>query len=122
MFILYAIPIGVVAGFLVGGRLDGLGATRLHWVPLILLGLLLQVAIFSDAVGRAVGDAGPAIYIASAVFRPLARPPVRQPEQWFRPAFLNFIHIDSPDQAGCLQRPRDMRPAARLRSCRRISP
>ena len=66
MFILYAIPIGIVAGFLVGGRLDGLGALRLHWVPLILLGLLLQVAIFSDAIGRAVGDAGPAIYIASA--------------------------------------------------------
>ena len=66
MFILYAIPIGIVAGFLVGGRLDGLGALRLHWVPLILLGLLLQVAIFSDAIGRAVGGAGPAIYIASA--------------------------------------------------------
>ena len=51
MFILYAIPIGIVAGLLVGGRLDGLGAVRLHWVPLILLGLLLQVAIFSDTIG-----------------------------------------------------------------------
>ena len=70
MFILYAIPIGILAGFLAGGRLDGLGRLRLRWVPLILLGLLVQVAIFTDAVGRLVGDAGPAIYVAStaAVF------------------------------------------------------
>ena len=34
-------------------------------MPLILLGLLVQVAVFTDAIGRAVGDAGPAIYVAS---------------------------------------------------------
>ena len=58
MFILYAIPIGIVAGLLTGGRLGRLGELRLRWVPLILLGLAVQVAIFTDAVGRAVGDAG----------------------------------------------------------------
>ena len=67
MFILYAIPIGIVAGYLLGGRLD---ASRRAAAPLgaarSLLGLLLQVAIFSDAIGRAVGDAGPAIYVASS--------------------------------------------------------
>ena len=70
MFILYAIPVGLVIGALAGGRLDGLTALRLRWVPLILLGLLAQVAIFTDAGGRLVGDAGPAIYVAStaAVF------------------------------------------------------
>lgn len=65
MFVLYAIPIGIVAGYLIGGRLDRLAGLRLRWVPLILIGLLVQVAIFTDAVGRAVGDAGPAIYVAS---------------------------------------------------------
>jgi len=65
VFVLYAIPIGIVAGYVVGGRLDRLSTLRLRWVPLILIGLLVQVAIFTDAVGRAVGDAGPAIYVAS---------------------------------------------------------
>jgi hypothetical protein len=70
VFILYAIPVGIVIGFLAGGRLDRLADLRLRWVPLILLGLLVQVAIFTDAIGRLVGDAGPAIYVAStaAVF------------------------------------------------------
>ena len=67
MFILYAIPIGIVAGYLIGGRLDRLSQLRLRWAPLMLLGLALQIGIFSEAIGRAVGDAGPAIYIASAV-------------------------------------------------------
>jgi Family of unknown function (DUF5317) len=70
MFVLYAIPIGILAGYLLGGRLDRLARLRLHWVPLILLGLALQVAIFTDAGGRLVGIAGPDLYIAStaAVF------------------------------------------------------
>lgn len=70
MFVLYAIPGGILAGYLLGGRLDRLSGLRLRWVPLILVGLLVQVAIFTEAGGRAVGDAGPAIYIAStaAVF------------------------------------------------------
>jgi hypothetical protein len=67
VFILYAIPIGILAGYLVGGRLDRLGELGLRWVPLMLLGLALQIGIFSETIGRAVGDAGPAIYIASAV-------------------------------------------------------
>ena len=65
MFVLYAIPIGIVIGLLAGGRLGRLAELRLRWVPLILLGLAVQVAIFTDAVGRAIGDAGPALYVAS---------------------------------------------------------
>jgi len=65
LFILYAIPIGIVIGLLAGGHLARLGELRLRWVPLILMGLAVQVAVFTDAGGRAVGDAGPAIYVAS---------------------------------------------------------
>ena len=70
MFVLYAIPIGILAGYLLGGRLDRLAELRLRWVPLILLGLAVQAVIFTDAGGRLVGGAGPALYIAStaAVF------------------------------------------------------
>jgi hypothetical protein len=67
VFVLYAIPIGIVTGLLLGGSLARLSELRLRWVPLILLGLLVQVAIFSDAAGPTVGDAAPAVYIASAV-------------------------------------------------------
>jgi len=65
MFILYAIPIGVVIGYLLGGRLERLSALRLRWVPLVLLGLVVQVAIFTVAIGRLVGAAGPALYVGS---------------------------------------------------------
>jgi hypothetical protein len=65
MFILYAIPIGIGIGYLLGGRLDRLATLRLRWAPLILAGLAIQVAIFTDAGGRLAGDAGPAIYTAS---------------------------------------------------------
>ena len=82
MFILYAIPIGIVAGYLVGGRLERLGALRLRWAPLALLGLAIQVLIFSEPVSRLVGDAAPAMYVAStaivliAVLRNVAIPGV----------------------------------------------
>lgn len=67
MFILYAIPIGIVVGLLLGGRLERLGELRLRWVPLMLVGLAVQIAIFSDAGGRLVGDAGPTVYVASTL-------------------------------------------------------
>lgn len=66
MFILYAIPIGIVFGYLLGGRLERLGGLRLHWAPLALAGLAVQ-SRSSDPVGRLVGDAGPAIYVGSSV-------------------------------------------------------
>ena len=65
MLLLYAIPIGLAAGFLGGGRLDGLAAFRLHWAPLIVAGLLVQVALFSEIGGRLVGGLSPAIYVGS---------------------------------------------------------
>ena len=80
MFILYAIPIGIVVGYLLGGRLEGLNRLRFHWAPLALLGLAIQVALFSDPLAEVVGDGGPPIYVAStaavlvAVLRNLKMP------------------------------------------------
>jgi hypothetical protein len=67
MFILYAVPIGIVAGLLLHGRLDRLGDLRLRWAPLAVLGLVAQVALFAAPIGTAVGDAAPAIYVASTI-------------------------------------------------------
>lgn len=67
MFILYAIPIGILAGYLLGGRLGRLADLRLRWIPLALIGLLIQVALFSDWLGVDLGDAAPVVYVASNV-------------------------------------------------------
>jgi hypothetical protein len=67
MFILYAVPIGLVAGLLLHGRLDRLGDLRLRWAPLAVLGLVAQLALFVAPFGAAVGDAAPQIYVASTI-------------------------------------------------------
>jgi len=67
MFILWAIPIGIVAGYLIGGRLERLGDLRVRWAPLVLLGLAIQVVLFTEPVGTWVGDATPAVYVGSTV-------------------------------------------------------
>jgi hypothetical protein len=67
MFILYAIPIGLLLGFATGGRLAGLSTLRIRWAWLAVAGLALQIALFSEPLGSAVGDAGPALYVASNV-------------------------------------------------------
>jgi hypothetical protein len=66
MFILYAIPVGILAGYLLGGRLDRLSTIHFRWAPLALFGLAVQIALFSDPLAGVVGDAGPPIYVASA--------------------------------------------------------
>ena len=65
MFILYAIPLGILAGYLLGGRISRLADLRLRWIPLALIGLLIQVSLFSDWLPADLGDAAPAIYIIS---------------------------------------------------------
>jgi len=82
VFILYAIPLGIVIGYLVGGRLERLGALRLRWAPLALIGLAIQVLLFTQPLGGLAGNAAPAIYVAStglvlvAVLRNIAVPGV----------------------------------------------
>jgi Family of unknown function (DUF5317) len=81
VFVLYAIPIGIALGFLMGGRLDRLGELRFEWGWLAIAGLAVQVVLFSGLVGGAVGrGVGEAIYVAStgavlvAVWRNLSVP------------------------------------------------
>ena len=70
MFILYALLIGLAAGFLTGGRAAGLSELRFRWPWVMLAGLLVQVVLFSDQVSAWIGSAGAPIYVAStaAVF------------------------------------------------------
>jgi Family of unknown function (DUF5317) len=66
VFILYAVPVGLVVGWLLGGRLSGLASLEFRWAPLIVAGLLVQVALFSNAVtARIDPTAGTAVYVAS---------------------------------------------------------
>lgn len=80
MFIVYAVAIGLIAGFALGGRLDGLATLRFRWPSLALAGLALQIVLFSGAVDDALGGVGPALYVSStalvlvAVMRNLSIP------------------------------------------------
>ena len=65
MFILYAVPIGLLVGLLLGGRLSGLGDVRFQWAWLAVLGFAAQVVLFSDPVTARIGDLGPPLYVVS---------------------------------------------------------
>jgi hypothetical protein len=65
MLILASIPIGILIGFLLGGRLGGLAELRIRWAWLAVAGFLVQVAIFTEPLGAVVGSAAPAIYVIS---------------------------------------------------------
>ena len=65
MFILYFLPIGIVVGLLLGGRLNGLSDMRFRWSGLMLAGLFAQVVLFSEPVAERVGSLGPPLYVAS---------------------------------------------------------
>jgi len=67
MFILYAIPVGIVAGLLAGGRLDGLAAVRFRLAPLAGLALAVQVALFSPLADAWSQDVVRPVYLASTV-------------------------------------------------------
>lgn len=66
VFILYAIPIGIAIGYLIGGRLERLATLQFRWAALAVAGLLVQVVLFSGAVDALVGqDAGAIVYVGS---------------------------------------------------------
>lgn len=67
MFILYAIPAGILAGFLLGGRLQGLSTIHFRWAWVFLLGLAVQLVLFSDVVTERIGAAGVPIYVGSTL-------------------------------------------------------
>ncbi len=62
-----AIPIGIAIGWLLGGRLDGLGAIRFRWAPLAVLGLLAQVVLFSGPADGLDAGSVAAIYVATTL-------------------------------------------------------
>lgn len=65
MFVLYAIIAGLLVGWLMGGSIARFGELEIHWGPLIIGGLLFQVALFSGPVAERVGDLGPWLYVVS---------------------------------------------------------
>jgi hypothetical protein len=67
MFILYSVVIGLALGTLLGGRTGGLAAIQVRWAPAVIIGLLVQVVLFTDAVAERVGDLGPALYVGSTL-------------------------------------------------------
>ncbi len=75
MFMLWAIPIGMLAGLAAGGSLANLSGFRLRWAGLAVAGLLIQLVLFTRFGHSIVGDAGPAIYLVTtlAVFATVVR-------------------------------------------------
>ena len=65
MFVMYALPIGLLLGFLLAGRPAGLGAIKFRLAWLAVAGFLTQIVLFSAPVSDRIGDAGPLIYAAS---------------------------------------------------------
>ncbi len=72
MFILYSVVIGVVLGFLLGGRAAGLADLRIRWPWAIVVGLVVQLLLFSTPLTDRVGALGPLIYVASTALVVLA--------------------------------------------------
>jgi len=65
MFILYAVVIGLALGLAARGRASRLADLELRWPWAIVIGILVQVVLFNDAVEARVGDLGPVLYVAS---------------------------------------------------------
>lgn len=65
MFILYGVVVGLVAGFLLGGRLSGLATIqfRLGWLAIV--ALAIQVVLFSSLADGLDPEVRRAIYVAS---------------------------------------------------------
>jgi hypothetical protein len=65
VFILYAIPVGLVAGWLLGGPLAGLVALRIRLAWLAVAAVAVQIALFSPPAEALGPDLARALYVAS---------------------------------------------------------
>src|SRR6185295_8212544 len=65
MFILYAVVLGLVIGLLLGGQASRLGELKLRFAWVCLVGLAVQLLLFSDAVTERIGGLGVPIYVVS---------------------------------------------------------
>ena len=115
MFILYAVLIGLVVGFLAGGRLSGLAAIQLRWSWVIVAGLLVQVVLFSEPVSARIGSLGPPVYVASTAavigavlanraitgMLIVALGAIEQPRRDRRERWLHAGGSRGPDRPGC---------------------
>jgi hypothetical protein len=65
MFMLYAIPIGLLVGVALRGSVRGLAQLSFRFGWVVLVGLLVQVILFEGAVAEAVGEMGALLYVGS---------------------------------------------------------
>jgi len=52
MFMLYAIPLGLLLGWVFGGKIEGLAQARLRFTPLFILAMLVRVVMFETPLGE----------------------------------------------------------------------
>jgi Family of unknown function (DUF5317) len=67
MFMLWAIPAGILAGLAGRGRIGALSDFRFRWGGLAVAGLLVQVVLFTEAGDALAGGFGPALYVLSTL-------------------------------------------------------
>jgi len=67
VFVLYAVVIGIVAGYALGGRLGRMESVRIRWRWLAFAALAVQVVLFLPRVGDALGPVAPVVYVASSL-------------------------------------------------------
>jgi hypothetical protein len=64
---LYALAIGLVLGRLLGGRFSSLGRVQFRFAAVAIVGLWIQLALFSAPITAVIGDLGPPLYVGSTV-------------------------------------------------------
>jgi len=67
MFMLWAIPAGILAGLAARGRLVALSDLRFRWGWLAVAGLLVQVGLFTEGGNALAGGLAPALYVLSTL-------------------------------------------------------
>jgi hypothetical protein len=67
MFMLWSIPLGILVGLAVGGRLGNLATFRFRWGWLAVAGLLVQVVLFTPTGDAIAGAWSPWIYLGSTL-------------------------------------------------------
>jgi hypothetical protein len=67
MFMLWAIPIGILAGLAARGRLEALTDLHFRWGWLAVAGLVVQIVLFTQTGSDLAGGFEPALYVVSTV-------------------------------------------------------
>lgn len=67
MVLFFAVAVGLILGFLLGGSTAGFGVARFRYLPLLMAALLVQVLIFTPLMGQMaiIHRIGPYLYMAS---------------------------------------------------------